>query len=114
MNKFFESNPGLKSRFNTFIEFNDYNPDELDKILISICENNDYTLEDRAKEKIHLYFEQQTTSKDENFSNGRMARNLYDDLVMNHARRVVNYINPSYEELSTIKVEDCIFPVQKS
>lgn len=114
MNKFFESNPGLKSRFNTFIEFDDYNTDELDKILISICKNNDYTLDNSAKEKIHLYFEQQIASKDENFANGRMVRNLYDDLVMNHARRVINSINPGYEELSMIKVEDCIFSVKKS
>ena len=34
MNKFFDSNPGLKSRFNTFIEFEDYTADELEEILI--------------------------------------------------------------------------------
>ena len=109
MNKFFESNPGLKSRFNTFIEFDDYNSTELDKILLSMCKNNDYVLDDEAKEKIHLYFEQQTVSKDENFANGRLVRNLYDDLVMNHARRVINTANPGSEELSTIKAVDFIF-----
>lgn len=114
MNKFFESNPGLKSRFNTFIEFDDYSPDELDKILISMCMNNDYILDEEAKEKIHLYFEQQTALKDENFANGRLVRNLYDDLVMNHARRVINVINPEREELSTIKAEDFIYVVNET
>lgn len=109
MNKFFESNPGLKSRFNTFIEFDDYTTNELDEILVSMCKNNDYTLTEEAKEKIHFYFEQQTLSKDENFSNGRLVRNLYDDLVMNHARRVINIENPGREELSTIQVEDFAF-----
>ena len=109
MNQFFKSNPGLKSRFNTFIEFADYNPAELDKILLSMCKNNDYVLDDEAKEKIHLYFEQQTASKNENFANGRLVRNLYDDLVMNHARRVINIANPGSEELSTIKAVDFIF-----
>ena len=109
MNKFFESNPGLKSRFNTFIEFDDYSPNELDEILISMCKKNDYTLDNAAKEKIHLYFEQLTSSKDENFANGRLVRNLYDDLVMNHARRVINIVNPGSEELSTIKAIDFIF-----
>lgn len=112
MNKFFESNPGLKSRFNTFIEFEDYTADELVHILISMCNNNDYTLDNEVKEKIHLYFEQQIASKDENFANGRMARNLYDDLVMNHARRVINIPNPKREELSTIKVEDFPFMME--
>ena len=109
MHKFFESNPGLKSRFNTFIEFDDYSPNELDKILISMCKNNDYTLDEEAKEKIHLYFEQQTKSKDENFANGRLVRNLYEDLVINHARRVINVANPGNMELSTIKAEDFMF-----
>lgn len=106
MNKFFESNPGLKSRFNTFIEFDDYGSDELDEILISICRNNDYMLDEEAKNKIHQYFEQQIAIKDENFANGRLARNLYDDLVMNHAKRVIKLAHPGREELSTIKEED--------
>lgn len=106
MNKFFESNPGLKSRFNTFIEFDDYNSTELDKILLSMCKNNDYVLDDEVKDKIHMYFEQRISSKDENFANGRLVRNLYDDLVMNHARRVINITNPGSEELSTIKAVD--------
>ena len=111
MKKFFESNPGLKSRFNTFIEFDDYSPDELDEILISMCKNNDYTLDTEAKEKIHMYFEQQTLSKDENFANARLVRNLYDELVMNHARRVIKIANPGYDELSTIKAEDFTFAI---
>lgn len=109
MNQFFESNPGLKSRFNTFIEFDDYSSNELDEILVSMCKNNDYILTDEVKKKIHFYFEQQTSSKDKSFSNGRLVRNLFDDLVMNHARRVINVENPGREELSTIKVEDFAF-----
>ena len=114
MNKFFESNPGLKSRFNTFIEFDDYSPNELDKILIFMCKNNDYSLDEEAKEKIHLFFEQQTLAKDENFANGRLVRNLYDDLVMNHARRVINTANPDSAELSTIKAKDFTFAIDEN
>lgn len=114
MNKFFESNPGLKSRFNTFIEFDDYSPNELDEILISMCKNNDYSLDEEVKEKIHVYFEQQTSKKDENFANGRLVRNLYDDLVMNHARRVINTVNPDRMALSTIKAEDFNFIIDEN
>lgn len=109
MNKFFMSNPGLKSRFNTFIEFNDYNSVELNEILYSMCQSNDYVLDDEAREKIRLYFEQQISSKNENFANARLVRNLYDDLVMNHARRVINVDNPESVILSTIKAEDFTF-----
>lgn len=108
MKRFFESNPGLKSRFNTFIEFDDYDPDELEEILISMCRNNDYILNEDVKKKIHLYFERQVASKDENFANGRLVRNLYDDLVMNHAKRVIQLADPGRIELSTIKGDDFI------
>lgn len=106
MKKFFESNPGLKSRFNTFIEFEDYSPNELDRILLSICKNNDYKLDKAAEGKIHMFFEKKVSSKDENFANGRLVRNLYDDLVMNHARRVVNISNIKLDDLSLITAAD--------
>ena len=109
MDKFFESNPGLKSRFNTFIEFDDYNAKELGDILQSICKQNDYRLDEKTKEKVNIYFQQQIEKKDESFANGRLARNLYDDLVMHHARRMIKLPNPTKEELYTIIAEDFIF-----
>ena len=102
MKNFFSSNPGLKSRFNTFIEFEDYNTKELLEILISMCKNNDYDLTEKAKIKLNDFFETELENKKENFSNGRMVRNVYDDLVMNHARRVVNIENVTKEELLLI------------
>ena len=113
MNKFFESNPGLKSRFNTFIEFGDYNANELDAILLSMCKKNDYSMDEEAKKIVHTYFEKHISIKDENFANGRLVRNLYDDFVMNHARRVVNVVNPSSDDLSTIKVVDVLLDDEK-
>lgn len=102
MDNFFESNPGLKSRFNTFIEFPDYSVEELEKILISMCDNNDYILNENALKVIHDFLEGSIFKKDENFANGRLVRNLYDDLVMNHARRLVNTENPTRDDLATI------------
>ncbi|WP_304181296.1 AAA family ATPase [Leptotrichia trevisanii] len=102
MKNFFSSNPGLKSRFNTFIEFEDYNTKELLEILISMCKNNDYNLTEKAKIKLNDFFETELENKKENFSNGRMVRNVYDDLVMNHARRVVNIENITKEDLLLI------------
>lgn len=108
MEKFFESNPGLKSRFNTFIEFNDYTSNELISILKLMCKNNDYTLSVDAELEINCYLDEMVTTKKENFANGRLARNLYDDLIMNHAKRVVNITNPTKEELSLITLDDFI------
>ncbi len=105
MEKFFEANPGLKSRFNTFVEFDDYSEDELLSILIKICTVNDYVLSEELRDKIKGYFNKSIQEKGENFANGRFVRNLYENLVMNHARRVVN-LPSSKEILSLISVED--------
>lgn len=113
MEKFFESNPGLKSRFNTFIEFPDYNADELKLILINMCKSNDYILSSEAQNLIEKHLVECVNSKDENFSNGRLIRNLYDDLVMNHARRVSSLSNPTKDDLSVITENDVIL-TQKS
>ena len=79
-----------------------------------MCKKNDYVLDAEAKEKIHGYFEQQTISKDENFANGRLVRNLYDDLVMSHARRVISMANPGTADLSTLKAEDFTLALDES
>lgn len=106
MNKFFESNPGLKSRFNTFIEFGDYTEEELLNILQSMCKQNDYKLSLELEESLSAYFRSVIEEKGNNFANARMSRNLYDDLVMNHAKRVININNPSIHELELIIDED--------
>ena len=49
MNGFLESNPGLKSRFNKFIEFTDYSIEELILIFENMCKNQDYKFDDEDK-----------------------------------------------------------------
>ena len=67
-----------------------------------MCKNNDYDLTEKAKIKLNDFFETELENKKENFSNGRMVRNVYDDLVMNHARRVINIENITKEDLLLI------------
>lgn len=88
MEHFFASNPGLKSRFNTFIEFPDYSSSELYEMLSKLCLTNDYMLREDVSQLIRSTLDEQVRSKGNNFANGRLVRNLYDDLVMNHAKRI--------------------------
>jgi SpoVK/Ycf46/Vps4 family AAA+-type ATPase len=108
MEHFFESNPGLKSRFNTFIEFPDYSGDQLHEMLVRLCHKNDYELSEDVSKALRGFLEEQVGSKAENFSNGRLVRNLYDDLVMCHAKRVFasDISNPNREILSSITIDD--------
>lgn len=106
MKQFFESNPGLKSRFNTFIEFPDYNEEELWEILESMCLKNNYVIETNAEQSIKTFLSECVKNKNENFANGRLVRNIFDDLIMSHARRVVNIENPTKNDLSLIIGDD--------
>ena len=44
--------------------------------------------------------------KGNEFANGRLVRNLYEDIVMNHARRVNKIKTPSRGDLMEILEED--------
>lgn len=115
MKHFFASNPGLKSRFNTFIEFSDYSGEELFEMLKKICQKNDYILNDDVSQLLCSYLEEQVEAKGDNFANGRMVRNIYDDLAMNHARRIfsMDYKTDDRQVLTTIIAED-FKPIDKS
>ena len=106
MNHFFASNPGLKSRFNTFIEFPDYSHSELNEIFIKLCADNDYYLSEEARNDVQRLMEFQVANKKEGFANGRLVRNYYEEIVMNHARRVVILQSPTRQELSEIIADD--------
>ena len=67
---------------------------------------NDYVLDENVQKKITQYLRKCVEQKDTNFANGRLVRNLYDDLVMNHARRVDLIENPTKKDLQTIVAED--------
>ncbi len=106
MKKFFESNPGLKSRFNTFIEFNDYKSDELMNILEVMCNKEDYILTSEIKPLIKKAFDKIVMSKGDQFANGRFIRNLFEDMMMNHARRLSNISSPSKNDLQIFMEAD--------
>lgn len=109
MRHFFESNPGLKSRFNTFVEFQDYTVDELTEIFLYICDRKDYLVDPDGLYELKNYFEKTLSDKDENFSNARFVRNIYDEIVMKHSRRIIEIDDPTKEDLMFIKKEDFNF-----
>lgn len=114
MENFFSSNPGLKSRFNTFIEFDDYSALELSDIVKSECMKNDYILEDSLKDQLLHYFNTCISKNEENFANGRLARNIFDDLVYAQCNRLAKpekIDNLSTDDLKQLKL--CDFEIIK-
>lgn len=87
MEEFLESNPGLKSRFNKFIDFVDYTPEELMAIIDSMCKKQDFIIDNGAKE--FLLEEFTKMSKHEDFANARTARNIFEYAITNQATRLI-------------------------
>ncbi len=106
MRKFIESNPGLKSRFNKYIEFPDYNIDELEKIFDMNCNKYDYKVAEDVKHQIRALITAKKIQNIENFANAREVRNLFEEIITNQARRISALENPTSDDMMTIQLED--------
>lgn len=106
MNKFLDSNPGLRSRFNKKIEFEDYAPGQLLQIFESFCNQNKYCLDSSASYSLLKLFSFSYENRDEKFGNGRYARNLYEMTINNQANRIVSLPRVDKNILATIEAID--------
>ena len=104
MAKFLNTNPGLKSRFPNIIEFKDYSTDDLMKIAGLFYSNNGYILTDEATIMLRSVFD--AARLEENFGNGRYARNVYERSLNNQAMRLSTDQDLTREELTTIEASD--------
>ena len=106
MEKFINSNPGLKSRFKTFIKFDDYVPDELYKIFMGYCKSEEYTVEASAQKMLMKLITNIYNNRSEDFGNGREVRNLFEKIVTKQSKRVASIACPTKNDLMEIKMED--------
>ena len=106
MTRFIESNPGLKSRFNKYISFPDYDSKELESIFEIMCSKYDYRIEENLKKRLPAYFEQMCRDKKDNFANAREVRNLFEKTIQRQSSRLfVNGIQ-SKNKMMELTVED--------
>ena len=106
MEKFINSNPGLKSRFNKYICFDDYSAEELIAIFEMNCKKYNYKLTPEAKEAVEAVIREHEANKGENFANARDVRNLFETIITNQASRVAAMEDPTDEDLMTILPQD--------
>ena len=106
MEKFVKSNPGLRSRFKTFVPFNDYTAKELFNIFQRLCVKNQYKLTDEAREAVAEYFNYVYETRDDTFANGRTVRNFFESVVTRQSSRIARMSNPTDEEMITIIPSD--------
>lgn len=104
--QFINSNPGLRSRFNRYIHFEDYTADELFEIFCLQVKKNEYTLSDDAA----LYLKEQlnavVANKPKDFGNARYVRNLFEKTIERQANRLASVSNLTKENIAEICKED--------
>ena len=104
MQQFIHSNPGLESRFNRFMHFEDYTPEEMLEILLMRAEKSMYTLDDEARAAARDWIAE--ASADATFGNGRGVRNLFERMLTQQANRVSALSEPTVEQLMAVTADD--------
>jgi SpoVK/Ycf46/Vps4 family AAA+-type ATPase/ribosomal protein L40E len=105
MQDFIGSNPGLRSRFNRYIEFDDFTSAELLQIFLSCCHDEDYVLQDEAKALLSQWLDA-THQEGGTNGNGRFARNIFERCMEFQARRVAKLHSPTADQLRTLIMDD--------
>ncbi len=105
MEDFVDSNPGLRSRFNKYLHFQDYTGTEMMGILELQCKNSCYNLTDEAKAELQSYFEAVSAEAGE-FGNARGVRNTFEKILSAQANRLAVCTDVTREMLMEITGED--------
>jgi len=106
MEKFFSSNPGMKSRIAHHVDFPDYGNEELLKIAERMLDDWNYRFDDEARAAFEEYLV--LRRKHPHFANARSVRNALDRMRLRQALRLFNGADQtiSVDELQTLTAAD--------
>lgn len=106
MQEFLDANPGMRSRFTNFFEFEDYDPKQMLNIALSIAVKSGYKLDEGASRSLLVYFTMLYNARDKNFGNARTVRNVLYKAISNQEERILTVSNLTDQDLITITSED--------
>lgn len=106
MKKFIDSNPGLASRFKTFVHFEDYSGKELLDIFKLQCHKNQYTLSPEACDVAEEITKRMADSSEKCKGNGRAVRNMFEDVISMQSKRIAKMKSPTNRDFEMITEED--------
>lgn len=106
MSDLLQSNPGLQSRFNKTLQFEDYSPIELCKIFGCLLESHYYRITPEGRLKVISLLTEQHKTKDQGYGNGREVRNLFEHTILRMANRLADMPSITEQQLVTFVEED--------
>lgn len=113
MQKFIDSNPGLRSRFNKYFKFPDYNGEDLLEIFRRFCDTNGYALSKSAIPTLKNKFDEFYENRSEHFGNARAVRNLFENAINNQANRIAADDLLTDTKLAELTLEDILPPSEE-
>ena len=108
MDNLFRINPGVRSRFNYFLNLEDYTPEELYQIMQVFAQGKKYQFSPEAEALAQKMIKELYVQRDKDFANGRTMRSLFDEICKRQARRLQqgDISQMTNDELMTIIEED--------
>jgi SpoVK/Ycf46/Vps4 family AAA+-type ATPase len=115
MENLFRVNPGMRSRFNYFLNIDDYTPDELYQIMQVFALEKKYIFSPQAEALAQKMIKELYNARDKDFANGRTMRSLFDQICKKQAQRLQfkDLSQMSNEELMTVEEEDIPYEAPK-
>lgn len=108
MNTFLTSNPGLNSRFDKKLHFEDYNADDMIKIALINLKREELIATQEAQDYLYNYFNELYKNRDKFFGNARTVRQTIDEAVKNQNLRMANIASAQRNEqdIQTLSLDD--------
>ena len=106
MDRFIHSNPGLESRFNRFLMFEDYTPEQMVAIFKMQCKKGCYVLAEGTEELVRDFISEE--SADDSFGNARGVRNLFEHILVAQNNRLARMEQVTREDLMQILPDDVL------
>jgi SpoVK/Ycf46/Vps4 family AAA+-type ATPase len=112
MKIFLQSNSGFKSRFSDYIDFEDYNAEEMYQIFVSMCKKRNIEFADGFDDALKKRLEDLYSKRNDQFANARTVRQIYDKTYENVSSRVIAMQNAGSSddeqkrEMQTMRPED--------
>ena len=106
MDRFIHSNPGLESRFNRFLMFEDYTPEQMVAIFKMQCKKGCYVLAQGTEELVRDFIAEE--SADDSFGNARGVRNLFEHILVAQNNRLAKLEKVTRDDLMQIMPDDVL------
>ncbi|MBD9139264.1 MAG: AAA family ATPase [Clostridiales bacterium] len=106
MDRFIHSNPGLESRFNRFLMFEDYTPEQMVAIFKMQCKKGCYVLAQGTEELVRDFIAEE--SADDSFGNARGVRNLFEHILVAQNNRLAKMENVTRDDLMQVLPDDVL------